>query len=226
MGDDDETHAVELLYKYRPLEPFEYVADIIRRQRFYASHFRELNDPMEGLFDFEEGIEEECLKQIQEGKEQLRVCSFSKTWNHPVLWAHYAGNFRGICIEVEVERYAASDLTWVDVRYARRTLRFCNSARRLVSVVPQMILTRKARHWVIEREVRALAKGALAKDKFIPIEFERGIQMSRIFLGVRMPEPMAMTIRKITPPSVSVWTTQIGRGYSIELGHEIPPERR
>jgi hypothetical protein len=84
------------LYKYRALEPFEYIADIICRKRFHAALFHDLNDPMEGLFDSGPQLGQEDLRLVRQAKGSVRICSFSRTSKCPVLWAHYADSFRGI----------------------------------------------------------------------------------------------------------------------------------
>jgi len=39
-----------ILYKYRSLEQFEYVLDILLNERLYCSYYKDLNDPLEGIY--------------------------------------------------------------------------------------------------------------------------------------------------------------------------------
>jgi hypothetical protein len=40
---------------------------------------------------------------IADGKSNLGICSFSEVHNNEILWAHYADEFRGICIAYRFE---------------------------------------------------------------------------------------------------------------------------
>jgi len=52
------------LYKYRSLKNFQFIADLLVNNRFYAATFSELNDPMEGLFLYAMGIPGEiCIRR-------------------------------------------------------------------------------------------------------------------------------------------------------------------
>ena len=51
-------------YKFISLNNFNHVADIICNQRFYAAQFFDLNDPMEGLFNHDDGIKKNYIREI------------------------------------------------------------------------------------------------------------------------------------------------------------------
>ena len=90
------------LYKYRALKPFAHVAAIIQGKELHASRFAELNDPMEGIFRSVREICEEFLREIRRNRETVHICALSRTSKNPLMWAHYADGFKGICIEMEV----------------------------------------------------------------------------------------------------------------------------
>jgi hypothetical protein len=52
-----------ILYKYRSLKNFQFIADTLVNNRFYAATFSELNDPMEGLFLYAMGIPGEICER-------------------------------------------------------------------------------------------------------------------------------------------------------------------
>jgi len=103
------------VYKYRSLCNFDFIADILCNQRFYASSFFDLNDPMEGLFYCEAGTKQEYIEAIVRGKEKLRICAFSKDRKNVLLWAHYADGFKGICIETDLPEQDPPDYEKVTV---------------------------------------------------------------------------------------------------------------
>jgi hypothetical protein len=201
-----------MLYKYRALEPFEYIVDIMLNERFYAAHFSELNDPMEGLFHAPE-ISEHLQHEIRTGQEKWRVCSFSQDCNHPVLWAHHANGFKGICIEVEI-RYEGGRF-WHPVHYDEFRQIVDAQNFDLSRLCPYFLLTQKTKEWEYEGEMRAITP-----DEFLC--FGDWIRMTRVLLGVRTRPQMQKLIRQITPASASVWTTRITDKNKIEVDREIP----
>ena len=202
-----------MLYKYRALEPFEYIMDIMLNQRFYAAQFRELNDPMEGLF-YAPTIPEPLQQEIRTALEQWRVCSFSQKWEDPVPWAHYAGGFKGICIEVEI-KYEGGRF-WHPIEYVESRQIVDTGNYDLSRLLPYFLLKTKIKEWTYESEMRAIIK-----DEYLC--FGDWIRVTRVLLGVRTPRCMLRLIRQVTPPSVSVWTTRLTNENKIEVHEEIPP---
>lgn len=218
------------LYKYRSLEPFEFVADIICNNRFHAALFRELNDPMEGLFEAGSLVEHYHLPQLEAAREKTRICSFSGTWRHPVLWAYYADGFKGVCIEVEVStlqsssrcltdglmRESVGDILFASVDYSPVANAIHTEPEvKDACIMPDLLLGHKAKEWCFENEVRAFSN-----DEFIQCNDD--IRITRIFLGVRMPPGMQRLIRRITPSNIAVCKILIRTWAEIELD-EAPP---
>jgi len=194
-----ERHGMKL-FKYKSLEPFEYVADIICNKRLYAAAFTELNDPMEGMFLTEPGTREGYVRDVKTGKERLRICSFSKDASSPPLWAYYADGFRGICLEVEVAN-RHPDYELHEVEYDDITPVFGNQAARLKHELPRLLLRRKTRQWMPENEVRILTERQFITD---------GIKITGILLGKRTQPALGEAIRRLVQPHVQVWATGVG----------------
>ncbi|MCJ7778820.1 MAG: DUF2971 domain-containing protein [Sedimentisphaerales bacterium] len=197
------------LYKYKSLQKFEHVADIICNKQFYAAQYYELNDPMEGLYNCEPGTKKEYLDDIKEGKKRLRICSFSKDPQNPLLWAHYADGFKGICIEVEIDEDSA-EFDIAEVEYSPIRIRFSNRAARLTEWLPKLILRQKAKDWSVEQEVRLLTS-----NQFV----QYGIKITGILLGLRTPDILKNTIIRLAAPGVKIWDTKIAsRTNRIVIG--------
>ena len=94
------------LYKYKSLDHFEFFMDLLIKKRLYGATFSELNDPMEGFF-ISENFSETEWEAMREAKKKVRICSLSKTYDNALMWAHYADEHKGCCIEVEIP-----DSTW------------------------------------------------------------------------------------------------------------------
>lgn len=94
-------------FKFRSASQVAFALDIIINKRLFCADWKTLNDPLEGMFAYnylsrdEEDVREQVM-QIVEQKQGLKVCSLSKTFDSHLLWAHYAGGFDGMAIEMEL----------------------------------------------------------------------------------------------------------------------------
>lgn len=93
-------------FKFRSSSGIEFALDILINRRLYCADWRTLNDPMEGMFMYSTRQAETRVERIVRGignaKSRYKVCSLSGDFQSHVLWAHYAGGFDGIAIEVEL----------------------------------------------------------------------------------------------------------------------------
>src|SRR5258706_9955581 len=91
------------LYRYRSLAELDRELEAIEERYLYCAAFGKLNDPMEGLFSTSRTVRESANHRairasIRENKANIGMCSFSEVHDHELMWAHYADQFRGICI--------------------------------------------------------------------------------------------------------------------------------
>ncbi|WP_196140644.1 hypothetical protein [Aliikangiella sp. G2MR2-5] len=93
-----------MLYKYRSLDNFQFILDILVNQRLYATSFDEMNDPMEGHYTHSNNMTPEIIGDFDRYYKEIKICSLSKEKNEPLMWAHYADGARGIVIGVELEK--------------------------------------------------------------------------------------------------------------------------
>ena len=223
------------LYKYKSLQPFEYVADIIHNKRFHAARSWELNDPMEGLYKYDRrptlledecGTEAEFLKYIAKDTKEWRICAFSVDSGSPLLWAHYADRCQGICVELEVTKRQthgcyfkchSRGLIFCTVQYVPRIVRVHKepAGSALFPMGPR-ILTHKMKEWAPEQEIRVLTK-----REYIPLG--NSMKITKILLGLRTPSVLRTVIRQMTPADVPVYETKIDDAETkIEAGPEVP----
>ncbi len=66
-----------MFYKYKSFNNFEYLLDILLRERLYASRYHELNDPMEGVIKFEGVIPNNLEARWKGILNELRICCFT-----------------------------------------------------------------------------------------------------------------------------------------------------
>lgn len=60
--------------------------------------YRELNDPVEGAFVITEDRRRNdnlWLEVLRSDKNDLRICSLSRSFNNILMWAHYADSNNG-----------------------------------------------------------------------------------------------------------------------------------
>ncbi|HFD32509.1 MAG TPA: hypothetical protein ENJ28_07405 [Gammaproteobacteria bacterium] len=92
-------------YKFRSAAQIGFAFDILINRRLYCADWRNLNDPMEGMFVYGSDSSQESeiskrVKGIVSAKRKYKVCSLAGTFDSHLLWSHYAGGFDGVAIEV------------------------------------------------------------------------------------------------------------------------------
>ncbi|MBQ9671722.1 MAG: DUF2971 domain-containing protein [Prevotella sp.] len=167
------------LYKYKSLSRFDYFLDLLIKKRLHGATFTELNDPMEGYFVSENFTETEW-EQMKQTKKQVRICSLSRNYNNALMWAHYADEHKGCCIELEVP-----DSTWIhlDVQYKPLMPKLISGIDREEAV--RTIFGCKSDFWSYEDEVRFIKIVPTSKDGK-PYKADLPIRIKKIYLGVRV----------------------------------------
>ena len=126
----------------------------LQERRVRVSRIMELNDPFEFLsHDLKERDHREALKKLKRQLDKTRgVLCFSEDWRNPVMWAHYADRYKGVCMGFDVAVSGAKDdavlgkITYVKERLPwpdKLDLHFTND-----------LLLTKFDHWSYEQEWR------------------------------------------------------------------------
>lgn len=139
-----------IYYKYRSLDNFEFFVDILLHQRLYATSYENMNDAMEGIY-YHYGLPRNILRNIKDGKENLKICSLLKKQNELLLWAHYANGSRGVNIGVEITGHNL-DIRNIIYGDAPTISAYLDAGR-----TAKEILTHKHDSWNYEEEVRVFA---------------------------------------------------------------------
>ena len=98
------------LYRYRPLG-----AKAAREVRalqegfIFCPAYSAMNDPMEGLHRLssrlaENPSSEKSRARIQEALQKMGIASMSEVYDHEPMWAHYADQFAGMCVQYSLNR--------------------------------------------------------------------------------------------------------------------------
>ena len=106
------------IFKFRKLtSELDYyrLKEIIETEKFWCSKFWELNDPMEGVFSADGKTTNE-IDKIYKEKSGYKICSFSgyKAFENPAMWGYYAGEFKGVVIEIDVNPDDVQEIKYSD----------------------------------------------------------------------------------------------------------------
>ena len=121
----------------------------LKHRRLKISRIMELNDPFEFLsVDLSDPTLRLALKKTKQqlSKTNGLLC-FSKTWRNPVLWGHYAGSHRGMCLGFDVSRTFLTEVKYVTCRPPLPKV--------LNEEFMKHLLFAKFSHWQYEQEYRA-----------------------------------------------------------------------
>ncbi|MES3090610.1 DUF2971 domain-containing protein [Sphingomonas aerolata] len=98
------------LYRYRPLgvkavRELKALTDGV----IYCPAYSAMNDPMEGLHRLsarfaENPRSEKSRDRVQAAMDAMGIASMSEVYDHEPMWAHYADQFAGICVQYNLAR--------------------------------------------------------------------------------------------------------------------------
>lgn len=156
------------LYKYRSLANTHYVFDILLEGRLRCSAWSNLNDPMEGIFEYtngESGRFRSYIDDVIRCKFEYKICSLSLNPFSSVMWAHYADEFRGLAIEVDLplidspnEDFGYADPLIAPIEYRDEYYFSMIPRQQDPRATAKQILLSKQSDWRYEKEVRILSR--------------------------------------------------------------------
>lgn len=201
-------------YKFRSSTNVEFALDILLNRRLFCSDWRELNDPMEGMFAYStlgpESHAQRVVKGIGSAKSRYKVCSLAQDFQSHLLWAHYANGFDGLAIEVDLPD-DDQDVRQVEYRGVFAFLDMDqvvdedDAARR--------ILYSKYSEWSYEQEVRILS----SQNYY---HLERPIR--RVIAGPRMNQALFRTLQMVCDQE-GIEFTKVGIGDEGIDADFVPP---
>lgn len=146
----------------------------IKRRRLKVSRIISLNDPFESYsMDLsKEGHKEEFEALKKQISKDIGILCFSKSWQNPVQWSHYADKHKGLCLVFEMKQENALEVEYIEERYDTE---FTNKLfeGRLHSPEINKWISSKYIHWKYEQEYRYIIdlknkirdrKGLIYKD--------------------------------------------------------------
>ena len=165
-------------FKYRPLggkKNNSRMKDIINNQQLYCSLYTELNDPLELFFSSNKPLRKDEINDLEGGKRHRYLCSFSSSktgYHNNIMWAMYANNHNGCCIEFEIDN---KDITPKGVKYHDDIPMNNNPDENFIN---QEMFYRKTIPWKHENEWRVCLQNAARPTLKIRIK--------NIYIGVKV----------------------------------------
>ncbi|MCK4661296.1 MAG: DUF2971 domain-containing protein [Bacteroidales bacterium] len=197
------------VYKYRGAgKNLDRDLNSISKNYIYAPNAEKLNDPCETLV-FSDKVQSQTkifskifgaakskksLDQLNVAidkfiarKKDIGIYSLSKTYDDELLWAHYANNHEGFCIEYDfkilMNKNKFSDFYSFDVDYSKRPPQI--DINDILSDENNNLLKKiagtKSKRWSYEKEIRVIA------DKFGVHDYDYSA-VKAIYFGYRIPE--------------------------------------
>lgn len=140
------------LYKFRSLNNFDRIVDILTNNKFHLSNWNDLNDPMEGYFQYiicnTDLIYKEKIERFISSKNELKICAFSSKYHPILLWTNYADQHKGIAIEITLNPVKVKNLYKITYGKNIPELNFDSNP------TPIDVLSRKIKFWSYEKEYR------------------------------------------------------------------------
>lgn len=174
------------LYRYRSTEELDRELDAIEEGYVYCAAFGSLNDPMEGLYSTSRTVRESANHRairtsIRENKANIGMCSFSEVHDHELMWAHYADQFRGICISyslLKLLKGLPNSVNFVRMFY-NETEPTIHRSNKDPGELAKMVFSSKSYKWLYEREWRMFAPLGKAY-------YPDTASVTRVYLGSRV----------------------------------------
>ncbi|MFP5328557.1 MAG: DUF2971 domain-containing protein [Alphaproteobacteria bacterium] len=178
------------LYRYRPLgEKAERELKAMVEGYIHCSPYSKLNDPMEGKhrlsLRFQKNPNHEKRQvQIRRAFNAMGIASFSETYDHEPMWAHYADFFEGMCVEYNLKRLITgldSSVAITRMMYSEKEPVLLNDGSSALDRA-RLCLSSKTVRWASEREWRIFI------EENGQARYQKLRTVTKIFLGSRVSE--------------------------------------
>lgn len=189
------------------LTELQYAERILKDKRLKLSTVPEANDPFELLGA---NVGERRARQLYRvlyghlSKSIGMLCT-SRTWDSPVMWAHYGHKHQGVCLGFDVTDAEAHQVRY-EPRRLKGLLEQIGNGKLLNDSHMRAILTTKFRDWEYEREWRCFA-GLSDRDPengLYFLDFEPHFTLREVILGHRCSGNVEQLAKLIGRPRKSV----------------------
>ena len=164
----------------------QYGLDNLRRKRLKVATLNELNDPFDflGVYLADRKLRRSFNTMKKELSASHGLLCFSKSWENPVLWSHYAENHKGICLGFDIPDEILGEVNYSPTRLEVDDAIWSNPN----SVPPDealKLLFTKYEHWDYENEVRCFVslENKDSKSGFYFADFSENLKLTSVIIG-------------------------------------------
>ncbi len=163
--------------------------EAIRDQRLKVSRFDEANDPFEfiGIKLARRERRKLALVKSKIGQIHGMIC-LSSNWHHPLMWAHYADNHKGLALGFDVPDEARFEkVTYRSDRPSLAELGISKFVELRGEEPMQQILSMKFEAWCYEDEWRIFVRLGRADPvtEFHFVDFAPALRLAQVLVGDR-----------------------------------------
>lgn len=176
------------LYRYRPLgKNAAREVRALTEGYIYCPAYSAMNDPMEGIHRLSLRFAENpgSVKSRANVKKTLKtmgIAAMSEVYDHEPMWAHYAGQFSGMCVQYSLNKLLKgldSDIAITRMMYSETEPVLLDNKSNAMDRA-RLCLSSKTVRWASEREWR-LFKTNLGEARYGDLT-----AVTKIFLGSRV----------------------------------------
>lgn len=218
----------EKMYKYYSLgddfEKNKQKLEAVRNNRIWSSLYSEFNDPYECQYMYlnESDLEELGLPQegkmlwdkiMEEIRQRITTICFTQNPNDMPMWAHYANEHKGFCVEYTVDnpknlypvfyvdKRLKAQALFINLIYAFFNLDAPLDERSVLLKFIMLMSAFKDKSWSSENEIRAIFLNLKAdinnKGKLFSCE-DIGIHPTKIYIGTKCTEDNSQALFSIS----------------------------
>lgn len=187
------------LYRYRPLGIHATrELEAVLMGYIYCPAFSAMNDPMEGTYRLSKRLSldtggEKSPARVQDALNKMGIASMSEVSDHEPMWAHYADQFKGMCIRYSLNRLLKGlgpEIALTRMMYSEREPVLLDDRSNAIDRA-RLCLSSKTVRWASEREWR------LFKVEQGRANYEDLNTVTKIFLGSRVSEADEKAVRDV-----------------------------
>ena len=205
------------LYRYRSLANLDREMETLEQSYIYCGEYSKLNDPMEGFFELSGTLAKtptsrSVRQAIADMTASVGISSFCEAHANELMWAHYADQFRGICIAYNFRRLLVElpdDVYFTRMHYTER-IPVVGVSRQEPDNLAKRVLSYKNYRWGYEREWRMFGP----KGK-VPYTTREAIR--HVYLGYRATDAERTQVEtRLGAANIPVKAMSLS-GYSIQF---------
>lgn len=205
----------EKLYRYRPLKKPDQEILAIENAYVWCAAYSTLNDPMEGAYSSSEPLKKsadykQVRREIRNKKSVIGISSFSESHDLELMWAHYADQFRGICIEYnmyDLLRKLPDGAEFVRMHYDEKGP-IVRRSKKPVEELAKKVFSVKSYRWQYEREWRLF-------DQLGAVSYQSAKCVTKVYLGSRISNKNRGAVTRVLGNLGIPWQEMSIKQYSI-----------